>query len=322
MKPDAIDQDAIDQDARWCLFSCKKRNVDFERATARGDTEGVRQTALMVSGTLGPERLRGLSQFQMRTLITSVAPQYLNLKDTIEQISRTFALGAVSDALSRLVAFESSAGKVHIWVKRPQFATCEALVRAAQNGEEDFQDYLIWLRSELGLIEGDLDAVLAMILLGMRREYGELILPGDMTVRRGGRLSSLFDFPDEKVFPKLREWALERHRNYGSRDGKELCRDQFSEIDRATLAADDAHVWGRFRWTAGVTVDWDAIANHLDRRTAGELRMKLAGHSVEEMGKANCEHFRTKLPAIRKLIINDQLHRVKRRCTRVPIKVS
>ncbi len=76
------------------------------------------------------------------------------------------------------------------------------------------------------------------------------------------------------------------------------------------LAAEDAGLWGRFRWTAGATIDWDAIANQLDPRTAAELRMRLDGFSVDEMSKKNYEHFRTKLPAIRKLIIDDSLHKM------------
>lgn len=306
-----MDTNALDQDARWRRFSAKRRVGELLESMARGDAEGVLNAARMVSGTLGPEGLRGASQFQMRNLITSVAPQYVILTDTIKQVSGTHPAVAVSDALSRLAAFESSAGRVHIWVQRPKLATCEALVRAAQNREQDFPDYLAWLRGvELGLLGSELDAFLAMVILGMRSERGELVLPGDMLVKRRRRVVlNLGDVPEPEVLPKLLEWAEQRKKYHGRADGKQRHRDQLSQIDRTRLEAEDAAAWGRFRWTAGVKVDWEAIANQLDPRTAEELRMTLDGCSVDEIGKVNYEHLRRKLPAIRKLIIDDGLHK-------------
>jgi hypothetical protein len=56
------------------------------------------------------------------------------------------------------------------------------------------------------------------------------------------------------------------------------------------------------RW--GLKVDWDDVGNALDLRTAQELEQVLSGHSVEQMGKTNYNHFRQQLPRIRKLVLD------------------
>ncbi len=145
--------------------------MTLQRATASEDLEDIDQAARLVSGCLGPESLRGMSQFEMRGLITACAPRYADLKDMIREIADTFDSRAVTDATARLSAFrQSSAGRVHIW-DQATFAfrgSGGAGSRAAQNQEEDFPDYLAELRcSELGLVDNDLDASLAMIILGI-----------------------------------------------------------------------------------------------------------------------------------------------------------
>jgi len=297
-------------DSRFRKWSSMRRTGDLQAALARGDAEAVKTAARLVSGQLGPEGLRGVSQFAMRELVTWVAPAYAELKATIEQINGTLAPAAVSDAASRLSLFECSVGQVQIWVKRPKLASLEALVRAAQKGEQDFSDYLAELRSSaLGLAGGELDPYLAMVVLGMRIENGEVVLPGDMVVKHRRKVIKLNEVPEHELMQELHTWARRRMQSYGRDDGSEPHRHQLSEIDEAPIAADDADDWGKFRWNARVRVDWEAIANRLDPRTAGELRMKLDGFSVDEMGKGNYEHLRTKLPAIRKLVIDDSLHK-------------
>jgi len=127
-----MDPNTLDQDARWRRFSCKMRIVDLQGAVARGDMEGVSHAARMVSGTLGPEGLRGASQFEMRSLVTSCASHYNELKDTLARIMDPFPVTAVSDALFRLSALETSVGLFHIWIKQPTRATSQPMSRMAE----------------------------------------------------------------------------------------------------------------------------------------------------------------------------------------------
>src|ERR1039458_7325759 len=55
-------------------------------------------------------------------------------------------------------------------------------------------------------------------------------------------------------------------------------------------------------------IDWDAVAQALDGRTARELERGLSGATVEEMDKSNYEHFRRAIPKIRGIAWQLQNH--------------
>jgi hypothetical protein len=268
-------------------------------ALARADLEGVHRAALMVSGTLGPEQVRGFSQFSMREMLTYCTPELTGLQEIVEGVG--WSDTAVSDAASRLRALETSIGRFHIWAKQPRHAYCEAIIRAAQKGEQDFGDYLIWLRrSELGVIGDKLDPYIAQVLLGMRRIDGELALPGDMKFIRHRREFSLASLSDHQLYEKLEKSARKRkyfdqHPRRGAKPGVE---DQLSASDELQAVSFS------LRWR--ITIDWDEVGGLLNDRTARELGQVRAGYSVEEMGKTNYNHFREQLPRIRKAAFDVQ----------------
>ncbi len=197
-------------DAKFRRWAIKKRIVDLRSAVSRGDIEGVATAARLVSGQLGPEALLDVSQFALRELISSFAQQAADLKDTLSRITEPFDSLAVSNAISRLAELESSAGRFDIWVKQPRHAYCESLIRAALKGEEDFEDYLIWLRrSELRMDAAQLDPYIAQVLLDMRVSGDQIRLPG--------RMENLVGLDESEIYPRIvrlarrRKWADEEN---------------------------------------------------------------------------------------------------------------
>jgi hypothetical protein len=114
--------------------------------------------------------------------------------------SATVQLGQLLVALQRL---ESLWGSFDIWVQRPGFATCQSLIRAWEQGEADFEDYLIWLCQHEMQVHVNpktddfhrLMVYVAHVLLGTRTMGGRIWLPGDM--------SELVGVPDHELLPKL-----------------------------------------------------------------------------------------------------------------------
>ena len=87
-----MEQADLEQEARFRAFLTKVRTANLERAAAAGDMEAVNDEARLISGRLGPEGLRGVSQFQMRELVAMSAAQSAALKSTLEQVAGRLVL--------------------------------------------------------------------------------------------------------------------------------------------------------------------------------------------------------------------------------------
>ena len=145
----------------------------------------------------------------------------------IATINEMQAAGCALDRIRRLF------GSFDIWAKRPKLETCHAMVRAWRNGDLDSEEFLFWFRKDnLGLLGPELDPYIAQILLGMRKEAGELVLPGDMTVVRKRRQTHLDNIPEEEFCGRLVNAARSRRRWQESvKVGRENERVDESEMD-------------------------------------------------------------------------------------------
>jgi hypothetical protein len=146
---------------------------------------------------------------------------------------RTATIGEMEAAGRSLDRVEGLFGSFDIWVKRPKLETCHAMVRAWQNGDLDSEEFLFWFRKDnLGLLGPQLDPYIAQILLGMRKEAGELVLPGDMTVVRKRRQTHLDNIPEEEFCGRLVKAARSRKRWQESvKVGRENERADESEVE-------------------------------------------------------------------------------------------
>jgi hypothetical protein len=134
------------------------------------------------------------------------AENFLNGRPSLLGVaSSRLQLGRLLYAMQRL---ESHWGSFEIWARRPRLSTCKSLIRAWQSGEIDFDEFLSWFReAELGLHGNALDPYIAQALFGMRITGTELIMPGDMTVKRGNEEMSFADSSESELYDKLLQTA-------------------------------------------------------------------------------------------------------------------
>lgn len=244
-------------------------------------------------------------------------------------LSYANAMGMQFDAAIWAVAeFEKHFGSFHIWLKQPQRATCESLLKAWENGDADFQDYLTWMRRhEFGLLparppcracrvaqatgrigpqcrcgryDAGLDAYIVQVLFDMRTS-------GRLQNALSQRCKTDADVYNEIVRLAGNQKRRDETNRYQRQtvgydcDGKPI-KEPVPSLDAPEARVIDELFAERqlnegFRWR--YRLDWDEVAQACDDRTARELEQVLSGASVEEMGKANYEHFRRAIPKIR-----------------------
>jgi hypothetical protein len=216
------------------------------------------------------QRIESTTQYTRRKQIIPATPKMLILKETAEKadreidflyqqecasenenaIGRRFLFGlsqghtrGLRKAIARL---ESHWGSFDIWVQRPGFATCESLIRAWEQGEADFEDYLTWfckheLHCDVDPRRDDFNrwrAYVAQAILGMGVSRGQIHLRP--------AIQGLADIPEPNIFRRIS--AMARARKVADENGEnDLLRigsdRRFDALDKSGFMEEIDHIF-------------------------------------------------------------------------------